>query len=103
MACYAYEILADPILSDECFDWLAIELDRRWDEINHIHKHRIMRNVCKSSIAINIDRDKPPIYNQYPLMVMGATQNLIKNKEKYLNYTDTRPISDSPQTMADLF
>lgn len=99
MACYAYEVLNDPLLTDDCFDWLAEQLKLHWDNIEHQHKNKIMKDMAKSSIAIINDK----INGRWPMLAVGAAISLTKNREQYMKYTDPRPVLNSAQTMADLF
>lgn len=99
IACYAYEVLNEPLLTDDCFDWLAEQLKIHWNEIEHVHKYKIMKDIAKSSIAIINDK----VNGRWPLLAVGAANSLSKNRKKYMNYTDARPILNSAQTMADLF
>ncbi len=99
IACYAYEVLNEPLLTDDCFDWLAEQLKIHWDNIEHRHKNKIMKDMAKSSIAIINDK----VNGRYPLLAVDAAISLSKNRKMYMKYTDTRPSFTLTQTMADLF
>lgn len=71
IAAYAYDQLDDPVISDDLFDKLAIDIDRDWDIITHPHKHLLDRSSLKSSIAIQ---------GKWPEMAKGAARNLLTKK-----------------------
>lgn len=55
MACYAYEMLDHPILTDGMFDHLAGTMYSNWETIQHRHKHLIAYDGSSSKgSSINI-------------------------------------------------
>ena len=72
MACFAYDKLDTPIISDACFDDMSRLMHQRYDSLEHMHKHLITpdRENFKGS-SINIDWD------QFPDRVAQATYHLL--------------------------
>lgn len=77
MASYAYYQLDVSLLTDAAYDELARNLDARWDEIEHRHKHVIDRASLAAGTAFGLDRDA------YPPMVVGAVTHLVRVTEAY--------------------
>lgn len=69
MAAYAYDQMDDPIISDDLFDKIAVDIDDNWSIITHRHKDRLDRTLLKSSIAIS---------GNWPSITKGAVQSLKK-------------------------
>lgn len=63
MASYAYYELDSPIMSDADFDWCCRELDRLWDQVDHIHKMWIDRDDLSAGTKL---------HRSYPSMAKGA-------------------------------
>lgn len=75
MACFAYEKLDDPIISDACFDEISSIMFKNWKIIKHIHKKFIIYNKeTKKGSSINIIK--------YPKIVIGSTYSLLKKDIK---------------------
>lgn len=70
MACYAYEVLADPILEDHEFDRLGEYIAEWWDCIDHPHKKYIDGKACAFTSSIKVP------YHKLPLIVLNATHAL---------------------------
>ena len=73
MACYAYEKLDDPIISDACFDHISETMLRLYPHLSHWHKPLIAYDagdLFKGS-SILIDWDK------FPDRVIHATHRLL--------------------------
>lgn len=68
MASYAYYVEDDPIISDETFDKICIDIEEYWDLITHKHKHFIDYECIKSGYYIK----------EYPLHTIGALTQLRK-------------------------
>jgi len=73
MAAYAYDQQDDPIISDDLFDKIAVDIDKNWDIITHHHKERLDRSLLKSSLAIN---------GNWPSNVAGSIAQLKKSSEE---------------------
>lgn len=65
-ACYCYEILDEPIMSDVEFDELGAYIAEYWDLIEHPHKYLIDPARCAHTSGIT------KWYDEWPLMVLGA-------------------------------
>ncbi|MBD3756095.1 MAG: hypothetical protein IE937_10740 [Gammaproteobacteria bacterium] len=72
MSAYAYYELDDPFLTDASFDALAKFMLENWDEIEHRHKHLITEGDLEAGTLLN---------REFPLIVKGAAQDVIKRKE----------------------
>ena len=70
MAAWAYYKDDNPILSDAVFDELAKTMHKKWEEIEHFHKHLITR---MDLIAGNY-------LGEYPSRIEGAVQELRKTR-----------------------
>ena len=74
MACYAYDKLDTPIISDACFDKMGKLLQEKHLELHHRHMHLIF-NIHEPSwhpSSIYVDWDN------LPSIVVGATRALIR-------------------------
>jgi hypothetical protein len=66
-AAYAYEHLAEPIISDGLYDELSRELAQHWASVKHFHKHVLRREwFPKGSIPLTA--------SEYPHRIVGATK-----------------------------
>lgn len=68
MACYAYYVEDDPILSDDCYDWLCKELSVRWETIDHFHKSYLNQDAVNAGTFLG----------NYPSRVKGAVNYVRK-------------------------
>ena len=66
IAAYAYYIEDDPLISDDCFDWLAKLLKDHWEELSHRHKKYLTLD----------DLNAGTFLGEYPSIVPGAVNNL---------------------------
>jgi NAD-dependent DNA ligase len=66
IAAYAYYIDDDPLVSDDCFDWLAKLLQNHWDEITHHHKKYLSLDSLEAGTYLG----------KYPSIVEGAVKDL---------------------------
>lgn len=73
MACFAYDKLDNPIISDACFDEISTEMYNNWKDIRHYHKKFIKYDKDnKKGSSINVVK--------YPNIVIGATYSLINKR-----------------------
>lgn len=63
MAAYAYYVLDAPILSDAMFDSICRKLDRKWDQVEHVHKVWVDRDDLAAGTRMS---------TVYPSMAKGA-------------------------------
>lgn len=68
MAAWAYEVASAPILSDAAFDRLAVELDEKWDSVEHPHKALLDRSALKSALGMR---------GAWPRIAISAATTLI--------------------------
>ena len=66
MAAYAYYVEDDPIMEDRDFDLLARKLLKDWDEVEHMHKHYLSKDMLKAGTYIG----------DYPSRVEGALKSV---------------------------
>lgn len=66
MAAYAYYIEDDPILEDRDFDLLAKKILKDWDEIEHIHKEYLTKDMLEAGTYMG----------DYPSRIEGALQSV---------------------------
>lgn len=66
IAAYAYYIEDDPLISDDCFDWLAKLLKDHWEELSHRHKKYLTLD----------DLNAGTFLGEYPSIVPGAVNDL---------------------------
>lgn len=71
MASHAYYDLDDPFLTDECYDWMCRELDARWDEVEHFHKHLIDRAALRAGTGYQLA-------GKMPMRIQNATRHLTR-------------------------
>lgn len=69
IAAYAYYIEDDPLISDDCFDWLAKLLKEHWEELTHRHKRYLTLD----------DLNAGTFLGEYPSIVSGAVGDLRKS------------------------
>lgn len=62
MAAYAYYVEDDPILEDRDFDILSQKMLKDWDEITHIHKEYVTKDMLEAGTYIG----------DYPTRIKGA-------------------------------
>jgi hypothetical protein len=55
MACYAYYVMDNPIISDELFDHMTKRLIKEWHDVTHWHKEHITMDdlVAGTGFAIS--------------------------------------------------
>ena len=66
LAAYAYYMEDDPLISDDCFDWLAKLLKDHWEELTHRHKKYLTLD----------DLNAGTFLGEYPSIVPGAVNDL---------------------------
>ena len=66
MAAYAYYVEDDPIMEDRDFDLLARKLLKDWDEVEHMHKHYLSKDMLEAGTYIG----------DYPSRVEGALKSV---------------------------
>lgn len=76
MACYAYEELAESIMTDFEFDMLGRYIYDNYDKLEHRHKYLIDRENCHSTSALTIP------YDDLPTIIKEATYYVIEEQEK---------------------
>lgn len=69
IAAYAYYIEDNPLITDDCFDWLAKLLKDHWEEITHYHKKYLSLD----------DLNAGTFLGEYPSIVKGAVSDLRKS------------------------
>lgn len=78
MAAWAYEHGERPIISDACFDELAMRLTAEWKHVQHHHKHLLDPKILKSAIAMK---------GKWPERVIGAAQRLMSLRPERVKIT----------------
>jgi len=68
MASYAYYELGMNIMPDSEFDRIARELDKHWDDVEHMHKQLITKEMLVTSSGYSIE---------YTNMIKHATMSYI--------------------------
>lgn len=66
IAAYAYYVEDDPLISDDCFDWLAKFLKEHWEQIEHYHKEKITLQDLSAGTYLG----------EYPSIVKSAAHDL---------------------------
>ena len=66
MAAYAYYEEDSPIISDRLFDNMASRMLVHWDEIEHMHKSYLTKDMLQAGTYIG----------EYPTRVKGALNNV---------------------------
>ena len=68
MCAYAYYELDKPLIEDFEFDALAKEILDNWDNIEHMHKYLLTKDMLVAGTYLG----------EYPNMVKGAVGNYIR-------------------------
>ena len=66
MASYAYYVEDRPLLSDGYFDRMAKRMLAEWDDIEHMHKHLITKEMLEAGTFLG----------EYPSRIKDAIQSL---------------------------
>jgi len=66
MAAYAYYVEDSPILSDRTFDNMSKKILEKWDEIEHIHKKYLNKDMLGAGTYMG----------EYPSRIKGALQSV---------------------------
>lgn len=66
MAAYAYYVEDDPIMEDKDFDFLSRKILKDWDEIEHMHKHYLTKDMLEAGTYMG----------EYPSRVEGAVKSV---------------------------
>ena len=66
MASYAYYVEDDPILEDNICDKMAKRMLEVWDEIEHIHKDYLNKDMLKAGTFVG----------EYPTRIKGALDSV---------------------------
>ena len=66
MAAYAYYEEDSPIISDRLFDLIAKRILENWDQIEHIHKSYLTKDMLQAGTYIG----------EYPTRVKGALNDV---------------------------
>ena len=66
MAAYAYYVEDDPILEDTIFDKMAKRMLQVWDEIEHMHKDCLNRDMLEAGTFVG----------EYPTRIKGALDSV---------------------------
>lgn len=77
MCAYAYYVLDDPLISDTEFDMLGKEILANWDNIEHMHKHLLTKDMLVAGTYLG----------EYPNMVKGAVADYMKELNNGINRT----------------
>lgn len=74
MASYAYYLLDETIISDECFDYLTILIGENYEEIEHVNKDLVTmdRLSCGSAFDLRV----------YPTRVMVCASRMISTLQQ---------------------
>ncbi len=74
MACYAYYVEDEPILSDAAFDKLCSRLKALWDTVDHFHKGLIDGDALQTGGYLKKE--------DYPARIVGAVAALKLDKRE---------------------
>ena len=77
MCSYAYYELDKPLISDTEFDMLAKEILDNWDNIEHMHKYLLTKDMLVAGTYLG----------EYPNIVKGAVGNYMKELNNGINRT----------------
>lgn len=66
IASYAYYIEDDPVISDDCYDWLAKTLKENWNTVTHFHKKYLTIDSLNAGTYLG----------DYPSIIQGALHDL---------------------------
>lgn len=69
---YAYYVEDDPLVSDAYYDSMAKQLYKEYDNVNHVHKHLIVKDALKAGSFVGT----------YPSIISGAYHDF---RRKYEN------------------
>lgn len=69
---YAYYVEDDPLVSDAYYDNMAKQLYKEYDNVNHMHKHLIVKDALKAGSFVGT----------YPNIISGAYHDF---RRKYEN------------------
>lgn len=83
MACYAYYVEDNPIISDEAFDILAKKMLNNWTTISHWHKRHITLGDLRATTYLD---------KGYPQRVISALQTLRFNGVSHAEIQSVRRI-----------
>tara|TARA_Y100000816_G_scaffold233554_1_gene178994 strand:- start:1004 stop:1249 length:246 start_codon:yes stop_codon:yes gene_type:complete len=70
MCAYAYYELDKPLIEDFEFDALAKDILNNWDNVQHMHKHLLTKDMLVAGTYLG----------EYPNIVKGAVGNYIREK-----------------------
>ncbi len=70
MAAYAYYVEDEPILEDVMFDRLAKKLLKVFDEVEHVHKELLTKDMLEAGTYLG----------EYPSLVQGAVRDIRSKK-----------------------
>ena len=70
MAAYAYYVEDEPILEDVMFDRLAKKLLKLFDEVEHVHKELLTKDMLEAGTYLG----------EYPSLVQGAVRDIRSKK-----------------------
>ena len=68
MCAYAYYELDKPLISDDEFDSLAKEILNNWDNIEHMHKYLLTKDMLEAGTYLG----------EYPNLVRGAVGDYMR-------------------------
>jgi len=91
-ACYCYDVLNEPIMSDKTFDNLYQFIYKEWDNLKHPHKSLINKELLKSSLGTD--------FTKWPERLKSAT--LFAHNQVFNTSTSSsglRPFSVEEVTM----
>jgi len=74
MCAYAYYELDKPLIEDFEFDALAKEILNNWDNIEHMHKYLLTKDMLVAGTYLG----------EYPNMVKGAVGNYIRENNLWV-------------------
>ena len=77
MCAYAYYELDKPLIEDFEFDALAKDILNNWDNVQHMHKHLLTKDMLVAGTYLG----------EYPNMVKGAVGNYMKELNNGINRT----------------
>ena len=77
MCAYAYYELDKPLIEDFEFDALAKDILNNWDNVQHMHKHLLTKDMLVAGTYLG----------EYPNIVKGAVGNYMKELNNGINRT----------------
>ena len=69
MTSYLYYKMDESVISDEEYDWICKELDKKWDEVEHQHKYFVDRDALSAGTGFQL--------RKYPARVEFAAKQLL--------------------------